>query len=254
PASDLPLEESAVDALRSSLDDALQVLTTRWTERTVARLNSPRHRKGTRHWDDRGDTTARTGTKTLPIDQVIDVATWQLEAAQALQPLIDQAATTAATELQTAIGSTITAVEVWPTLSPLLATWLARQAQALADDVADADREGKSLAGIAEATRDWGRSLANWASVKAGHLATATVESARDQAAAASSRAGLVRRWVTHDDGRARPDHDAADGQTQPYGSAFTIGDDLLRHPGDPNASPGQAVNCRCRLAWRIER
>ncbi|MFF2619370.1 phage portal protein [Kitasatospora sp. NPDC058046] len=256
PAADLVLDETAADSLRGRLDDALQTLTTRWTERTVARLHSPRHRKDTRHWDDRGGTTdAATGIKGLPVDQVIDIATWQQEAVQALRPLIEQAATTAVTELHAALGSTGTATAaVWPTIAPLLTDWLAKQAQALADDMAGSDREGKNLADIAEATRDWGRSLANRASVKASHLATVTVESARDQAAAASARTGLVRRWVAHDDGRTRPDHDAADGQTQPYGQPFTIGEDLLRHPGDTAAPPGQAVNCRCRLAWRLER
>ncbi|MFJ8473769.1 hypothetical protein [Kitasatospora sp. NPDC094011] len=84
--------------------------------------------------------------------------------------------------------------------------------------------------------------------------ATTGVESARDQVAA-SARAGLVRRWVAHDDGRTRADHDAADDQTQPNSQPFTIGDDQLRHPGDTTAPPpGQTVNCRCHLAWRVER
>ncbi len=252
--ADLPLDTGAADALRARLDDTLQALATRWTERTVARLNSPRHRKGTRHWDDRGHTDPRAGIKQLPAEQIADAATWQQEAAQALQPLIEQAADAAATDLHTATGTASTPVAVWPLLAPLLADSLAHQAHALTEQIGEADLDGKALPGITDTARSWGRSLATWAGTAAGRLATATIESARDQAATASARAGLVRRWVSHDDGRTRPDHDAADGQTRPVGDPFTIGDDLLRHPGDPTAPPGQTVNCRCRLAWRIER
>ncbi|MFC8716600.1 phage minor head protein [Kitasatospora sp. NPDC057198] len=254
PGTDLPLDAAAADALRARLDDTLQALATRWTERTVARLNSPQHRKGTRHWDDRGHTDPRAGAKQLPAEQIVDAATWQQEAAQALQPLIEQAADAAADDLHTTIGTTSTPVAVWPLLAPLLADSLAHQAHALAEQITEADRDDKALPGITDTARSWGRSLATWASTAAGRLATATVESARDQAATASARVGLVRRWVAHDDGHTRPDHDAADGQTQPVGQPFTVGDDLLRHPGDPTAPPGQTVNCRCCLAWHLER
>ncbi|MFJ1706882.1 phage portal protein [Kitasatospora sp. NPDC088346] len=252
--TDLPLDDTAAETLRTRLDDALQTLAVRWTERTVARLSAPRHRKGTRHWDDRGTEDTRAGSKDLPVEQVVDVATWQQEATQALQPLIEHASDAAANELNAALGSTGTStVAVWPALAPLLTDWLAKQASVLAEEVRHADRAGKSLPGITDTTRDWGRSLAAWATGTANRLATATIEIARDQAAAATARAGLVRRWVAHDDGRTRPEHEAADGQTQPLGQPFAVGQDLLRHPGDPQAPPGQALNCRCRLAWRIQ-
>ncbi|MFB8235562.1 phage portal protein [Kitasatospora purpeofusca] len=254
PAADLPLDDTAAETLHGRLDDALQALAVRWTERTVARLSSPRHRKGTRHWDHRGADAPRTGIKDLPIELVVDLATWQQEAAQALRPLIEAAAVGAAADLSDALGMPGTEPDtVWPVLGPLIADWLTNYAAALAEDIRDADRSGKDLAGITTSARDWGQSFSAWATVTARRLATATIEMGRDHAAAASMRAGLVRRWVAHDDGRTRPDHEAADGQTQPLGHPFTIGQDLLRHPADPQAPPGQALNCRCRLAWRIQ-
>lgn len=253
-ARDLPLDETAATALHTRLNDALQALAIRWTERTIARLGSPRYRKGTRHWDGRGTEDTRTGSKNLPVELVIDLATWQQEAAQALQPLVEHAAVAAAGELRAALGTSDTIPDtVWPVLAPLLGDWLANHAAVLAEEVQEADRSGKDLAGITDATRDWGRSFTAWATVTARRLATVTIEIARDQAAAASAHAGLVRRWIAHDDGRTRPDHEAADGQTQPLGQPFTVGHDLLRHPADPQGPPGQALNCRCRLAWRIQ-
>ncbi|WP_327074408.1 phage portal protein [Kitasatospora purpeofusca] len=253
-ASDLPLDETAAETLHARLDDALQALAVRWTERTVARLGSPRYRKGTRHWDDRGSDDTRAGGKDLPVELVVDLATWQQEAAQALRPLVEHAAVAAAAELRGTLGTPDAEPDtVWPVLAPLLADWLTSHAAVLAEEVRDADRAGKDLAKITDTTRDWGRSFTAWATVSARRLATATIEIARDHAAAASARAGLVRRWVAHDDGRTRPDHEAADGQTQPLGQPFTVGQDLLRHPADPQAPPGQALNCRCRLAWRIQ-
>ncbi|MFJ8043838.1 phage portal protein [Kitasatospora sp. NPDC096147] len=251
--SDLPLDGAAATTLHRQLDTALQALATRWTERTVTRLNSPRHRKGTRHWDNRGADDPRTGLKELPVEQVIDLATWQQEATQALQPLVERAAATAGTELHTALGGTGAGTEnTWPTLAPLLASWLTGHATALADEIHHADHQGKDLGGITVTTRDWGRTFTAWATTTANRLATATIEIARDHAATAAGRAGLTRRWVAHDDGQVRPDHEAAHGQTQSLGLPFTVGDDLLRHPADPEARPGQALNCRCRLAWQL--
>ncbi|AUY50483.1 phage portal protein [Streptomyces sp. CB01881] len=251
---DLPLDDNAAHDLRDRLDDALQALAVRWTERTIARLNAPRNRQGTRHWDDRGAADPRTGSKDLPVEQMIDTATWQQEAEQALQPLIEQAGDAAAHEMHRLLDVPGTPpVAAWAALAPSLAETVTRQADRLGDDVRTEDRSGADIAGITATIRAWGRTMATWASATATWLATATIETARDQAAAATARAGLVRRWVAHDDARTRPDHDAADGQTQPLGQPFTVGQDLLRHPADPEAPPGQALNCRCRLAWRIQ-
>jgi hypothetical protein len=52
--------------------------------------------------------------------------------------------------------------------------------------------------------------------------------------------------WLATEDARTRPDHAEANGQTQPLDEPFTVGDEELMFPGDPNGSPGQVINCRC--------
>ncbi|MCC9309284.1 phage portal protein [Kitasatospora sp. RB6PN24] len=248
---ELQLDGTAAHALQQRLEDALQALTVRWTERTVARLNSPRHRTGTRHWDHRGQTDLRTGGKELPVDAVLDAATWQAEAEQALRPAVEQAANAAAEEMNTALAATISSsAPGWPTIAPLLADSVAQQAASLAKAIRDDDQAGTDREGIIATIRAWGRSAATWASSAATRLATTVIEAARDHAATATARTGLVRRWVAHQDTHTRSEHADADGQTQPLGQPFTVGTNLLRHPGDPTAPPGQTINCRCRLAW----
>ncbi|MFI9463767.1 phage minor head protein [Streptomyces xiamenensis] len=58
--------------------------------------------------------------------------------------------------------------------------------------------------------------------------------------------------WVATLDGRTRPSHAAADGQTRPIGEPFTVGAARLQHPGDPLAPPGETVNCRCTATYRL--
>ena len=43
-----------------------------------------------------------------------------------------------------------------------------------------------------------------------------------------------------------RDAHAAANGQTQPADKPFHVGGERLMHPGDPNGSPGNIINCHC--------
>jgi len=54
--------------------------------------------------------------------------------------------------------------------------------------------------------------------------------------------------WAAIDDARTRPAHAAADGQTIDPGEKFSVGGEFLAHPGDPNGSPGNIINCRCTM------
>ena len=56
------------------------------------------------------------------------------------------------------------------------------------------------------------------------------------------------KRWVAHHDELVRPSHLAADGQTVPLSSHFTVDGDSLLYPGDPAGSIAEIANCRCVL------
>lgn len=61
---------------------------------------------------------------------------------------------------------------------------------------------------------------------------------------------GLVKEWVAVEDDRTREDHQIADGQTVPLNELFTVGPDRMERPGDPTASAGNVINCRCALVF----
>lgn len=50
--------------------------------------------------------------------------------------------------------------------------------------------------------------------------------------------------WVATEDGRTRPSHAAADGQSVLLGQPFRVGDAALQMPCDPSAPAGEVVNC----------
>ena len=63
----------------------------------------------------------------------------------------------------------------------------------------------------------------------------------------------VVRTWRTAQDERVRGSHAAMEGQQRLVSEPFVSGNgNTLQHPGDPNASGLETVQCRCALATRI--
>lgn len=54
--------------------------------------------------------------------------------------------------------------------------------------------------------------------------------------------------WVASVGERTREAHIDADGQIVRVGENFIVGGEPLRHPGDPNGSAGNVINCRCAV------
>jgi uncharacterized protein with gpF-like domain len=54
------------------------------------------------------------------------------------------------------------------------------------------------------------------------------------------------KRWVAVHDNRTRHWHLSADGQTVDQTDAFVVGGEQMEFPGDPEASAGNTINCRC--------
>lgn len=73
----------------------------------------------------------------------------------------------------------------------------------------------------------------------------------------------LNKTWVAADDARTRPSHHKIDDKTIAYDNKFSvdmykgrvrIGVELMDGPGDPTASAGNIINCRCVLSVRAAR
>ena len=55
--------------------------------------------------------------------------------------------------------------------------------------------------------------------------------------------------WIATDDERTRPTHTEAHGQRAPLDGTFSVGADELEYPCDPDGSPEEVANCRCRVS-----
>jgi hypothetical protein len=125
------------------------------------------------------------------------------------------------------------------------------QRQRIADTINRLDQAGKSIEEITAALRALGT---NWAEGLAVQATTATLEGARDDAAASltpEERADITRTWRTMKDAKVRPSHKAAEGQKRDLGEPFDIGGHALMHPGDPSAPLTETAGCRCRVVHR---
>ena len=64
----------------------------------------------------------------------------------------------------------------------------------------------------------------------------------------------LMKEWISAQQiGRTRPAHLAAHGQRVPYDKPFIVGGEELDFPGDPKGSPGNTINCLCRMVTFLD-
>lgn len=124
---------------------------------------------------------------------------------------------------------------------------------------ANEDVQDGSIAVVAAAA---GVILRNIFSGREGTIANvqtqAPAEEAKRQEAAALGQAEgkqedeLVKIWQTVGDANVRVAHVIANGQRRTGNTAFTVGGENLRFPGDSSlgASAGNVINCRCAAIW----
>ena len=61
----------------------------------------------------------------------------------------------------------------------------------------------------------------------------------------------IKKRWIATLDGHTRPSHRLCDGEVRELGKPFPNG---LIFPGDPNGTPAEVYNCRCRVTGVVEK
>lgn len=58
----------------------------------------------------------------------------------------------------------------------------------------------------------------------------------------------MNKKWLSAHDSRTRDSHRIVDGESIPVDERFSVGDDELECPGDPDGSPAEVYNCRCTM------
>jgi uncharacterized protein with gpF-like domain len=73
----------------------------------------------------------------------------------------------------------------------------------------------------------------------------------------AKSIGAVTKEWVATEDARTREDHGEVDGDVvamnEPFLVPSTDGEEPMMYPGDPSASAGNVINCRCVLVYNQE-
>jgi HK97 family phage portal protein len=261
PAHSSEADDETSRAAEGALAAALAAVAERFVERTVARLQSPKSRKGTKHWQPEYEHDTRIGTKALDTTKIVDEDAWASEAATVASPYVQAAATASSMGVASdvdpglehpVVDAAVTIVAVDAALS-LVRDSARRQARRLADILNLADQAGQAMADLVTLARGFGDRLHSWARGLATQVTVAAIEGSRQDTVRALIDRGVIdasqvrRTWITMMDERVRPTHERAQGQTVPLGKPFVVGSALLRFPGDPLAPASETANCRCK-------
>lgn len=113
-------------------------------------------------------------------------------------------------------------------------------------------QEGQTLAQISHGLRDKFQELLPWRSWNIARTETLSALNYGGEIGAMQTGYPYKKTWLTAIDGRERGEHRIANGQTVESYQNFYVGGEMLRFPGDPNASPENRVNCRCVVTREI--
>jgi uncharacterized protein with gpF-like domain len=123
---------------------------------------------------------------------------------------------------------------------------------AVADVLLNAMAEGWSIPQTATALQEKLEGIAPWQATMLARTDTVALANG-----ASLKRAVMLndpqlqfKTWLATPDERTRVNHRHAHGQTVPITEPFTVGGEQLLYPGDPAASDGNVINCRCTVIY----
>lgn len=148
----------------------------------------------------------------------------------------------------------------------LMAEWIAREALRKAriisatdtDDIRDAIDDGIAEGlGAAEIARNI-RKVSALTPHRASVIARTETHAAATYGSITSVRQAeqelgirMLKQWLPTTDDRTRDAHaEMAGSEPIPMDEKFIVGGELMDRPGDPSASPGNVISCRCALIY----
>ena len=148
----------------------------------------------------------------------------------------------------------------------LIADWVRRESLLKAKMIADTDRDDVVDAIAAGLTEGLGtkeiatgiRKLTGFTPYRASVIARTETHAAATYGSIESVRYAeqtldlrMLKAWLPTGDGRTRPEHLAMRGYPAiPLSEKFLVGGESMDRPGDPGASAGMLVNCRCSMVY----
>lgn len=262
------------EAAALALNATLTAILTRQEGVILARLDSPKARKGTPFWRPEHKADTRAGQEPMDIEKAVGTERWLEEAAETLSPVLWDVASQAGAQFLTALIASGVIPEdesnpdqavpevtrrvmlaVLMVIIDALNDFLTRLigalnvAQMTATDVSELAAVTRAhFAGKDGQTR-WARALSG----DVGHgLVTGMTESVAAALTPSALSRPITREWVSRRDERVRLSHQAVDGTSLPAGEPFDVGADKMMHPQDPTASLHERAGCRCRCVYRI--
>ncbi len=121
----------------------------------------------------------------------------------------------------------------------------------LADIVLKGQADDLTASEIADVLEnEFGGAIAGWRAEQIARTEVHTASMVGSLSAADSLGLTLDKEWVSAEDGRTRPSHAEANGQTVGRDEGFQVGDATLQYPGDPEGPPEEVINCRCAMVY----
>ena len=106
--------------------------------------------------------------------------------------------------------------------------------------------EGWGMDKIARSIQKTQAEMDLWKALRIARTEVVTASNVGVKVGADELPGNKVKVWISTFDQRSRPEHMAMDGVRVAMNEMFNVDGEMMEFPGDPNASAGNIINCRC--------